>query len=116
MVFLKSLTLKKLFWWFNLPLLGLAAVYTLITHQFPLASFPFQLALVTCIPYAFTCSTKRQEKSIDDLVNEMSHLDDDSFLELQQTLNAMPLGHMRGLLKEAYSIEYQRRFVDIQFL
>ena len=102
--------LKKIFWWANLPGLLLASIYCVITHQNPVDSFLFIIAISLCIPYAFIKVEEHKDKMMNGMHNELSELSDKELIDTFKKAHTLPPGKQKGMYIGILEFELERRF------
>ena len=101
---------KKIFWYLNLPFVGVSAIYALITHQNPLDSYLCCAAFFLCVPYLIIRTDELRDKSFNNFSEEFRQMNDDDLLKFSKQLKFMPLGQSGSVVRSAYTTELKRRF------
>tara|TARA_R110002126_G_scaffold286752_1_gene438885 strand:+ start:6857 stop:7225 length:369 start_codon:yes stop_codon:yes gene_type:complete len=104
--------IKKIFFFLNLPFIGIVAIYTLATHTNPMESFLFGTAIILCTPYLVILTDELRDKNFKSLIEDFSLMNDTDLLKFKKQFAFIPLGYYRSLVKQAYTEELKRRFGD----
>lgn len=102
-----------IFWYFGLPIFGIEGLWCIIHHQnifdhIMLLAIPF----ILCMPFIILKTQEIEDKFISDQVDEYRKMTTLEFMETGEKLETLPIGKAKSMMREAYKIVYQERFLS----
>lgn len=105
---------KKLFWWLNMPCLGMVSAYCIATHQNALESLLFNFTACFCFPYLFVRVEEYKQKAMKGRQDSFSQMTDEQVLDMYRQSDALPMSQQKVMHQEVLKRELERRFGELE--
>lgn len=102
--------IKKLFWWLNLPCLGVVSIYCITTHQNALESLLFNFAFSLCVPYLLIMVEEYRQTTMNSYQDKFSQMSDREVLDMYEQAEDLPMSQQKIMHIKVLERELEKRF------